>query len=290
MNDWDAYALWLGQEHRQRLWRELVGNSMVVLSRFLLHCERQTKPELWDFEYANDEVGDLMEEIWSSGAVAPTQVAGVREAHAPERDAELAESCTHDADGEFAEIDIDDGYQPILPRQPLPCNREPRDMIRSPGLDKEEIKLLAISWSNICVVCKVNGKEPRNHHHWTKCDSVQGGQEKMTDALAFLRGIPFAKFVHCNFCYRPQAICEIWNRSLNNRGLVAFNKTPGAQCSFGMGVWEAAAAFLAFGQIDNLEEWRRDGDLVAKQQQLGKKYKRGELEFSGLFVYFYKWA
>ncbi|KAG6312320.1 hypothetical protein E4U22_001872 [Claviceps purpurea] len=102
---------------------------MVVISRFLLHCERQMKPELWEFEFENGDVGDLMDEIWSSGAVAPTQVAGVREAHAPERDGELAESGTHDADGEFAESGIDDGLGKIIQRE-LPSRRGvPRAML-----------------------------------------------------------------------------------------------------------------------------------------------------------------
>ena len=36
--DWTEYALWLGQTHRLRLWGELVSNSMVVISEFLIYC------------------------------------------------------------------------------------------------------------------------------------------------------------------------------------------------------------------------------------------------------------
>lgn len=31
IDDWTAYALWLGQPHRLRLWDELVSNSMMVI-------------------------------------------------------------------------------------------------------------------------------------------------------------------------------------------------------------------------------------------------------------------
>ncbi|KAG6109086.1 hypothetical protein E4U13_006110, partial [Claviceps humidiphila] len=50
MNDGEAYALWLGQKHSQRLWRELVSNSMVVINGFLIHCERQRTSEPWEFD------------------------------------------------------------------------------------------------------------------------------------------------------------------------------------------------------------------------------------------------
>ncbi|KAG6071995.1 hypothetical protein E4U15_007158 [Claviceps sp. LM218 group G6] len=50
MNDGEAYALWLGQKLSQRLWRELVSNSMVVINGFLIHCERQRTSEPWEFD------------------------------------------------------------------------------------------------------------------------------------------------------------------------------------------------------------------------------------------------
>ncbi|KAG6024282.1 hypothetical protein E4U40_003396 [Claviceps sp. LM458 group G5] len=96
MNDWEAYALWLGQKHSQRLWRELVSNSVIVITGFFIHCERQRTLE--PCEYESDVVGAAMDEIWSSGKVAPVHVAGVREAHATDRDDGLAESGTHDAE------------------------------------------------------------------------------------------------------------------------------------------------------------------------------------------------
>ncbi|KAG5912757.1 hypothetical protein E4U61_007962 [Claviceps capensis] len=276
MNDWEAYALWLGQKHSQRLWRELVSNSMVVISGFLIHCERQRTSEPWEFD--GDDVEAAMEEIWSSGTVAPAQEGGVGEAHAS------------DGDGEAAESEIDDGNEAIIQREQPSCRGVPRLMPYPPYLDVTHLKQLTDDWSTQCVVCKVYGKKSRNDHHWSECDSLQGGKEKMNEAVHFLNDITFAKFVHCKWCYRPQALCEIWKRSLNKQGLVAFHKKPGADCKFGRVVLEAAAALLAFGATDNLEEWRREGTLVDMKQQMGKKYKRGELEFSGLFMYFYKWA
>jgi hypothetical protein len=39
--DWTEYALWLGQTHWLRLWGELVSNSIVVISEFLIYCAQQ---------------------------------------------------------------------------------------------------------------------------------------------------------------------------------------------------------------------------------------------------------
>ncbi|KAG6104106.1 hypothetical protein E4U13_000210 [Claviceps humidiphila] len=166
-----------------------------------------------------------MVEIWSNGKVVPAQVASVRETHATDRDGEPAESGTHHADGEFAESEIDDGNQPIIQREQLSCKGLPRLMPWPSLLDLTHRKQLTDDWSTLCVVCKVNGKKLRNHHHWSECDSMQGGKKKMNDAFDFLHDIKFDKFVHCKWCYRPQVICEIsWNRRVNQQGLVAFNK------------------------------------------------------------------
>ena len=46
MQDWEAYALWLGQTHRLRLWGEMASNSMVVIKEFLLYCRREMTDRL----------------------------------------------------------------------------------------------------------------------------------------------------------------------------------------------------------------------------------------------------
>lgn len=52
-----------------------------------------------------------------------------------------------------------------------------------------------------------------------------------------------------------------------------------------------AAALMAFGSRDWLGE-ERDG--AAKQDgfmvEMGRKQRRKEVEFSGMFMYFYRWA
>jgi hypothetical protein len=53
-------------------------------------------------------------------------------------------------------------------------------------------------------------------------------------------------------------------------------------------VLEAAAAFLAFVTEGGLEEWRQQDLSLAKlKQEIGVKHRRGEVEFSRLFMYFY---
>ncbi|KAG6284253.1 hypothetical protein E4U09_008101 [Claviceps aff. purpurea] len=233
--------------------------------------------EPWEFNSDDDRsLGAAMEEIWSGEEAALVQVDGVREAHATDRD------------GEPAESEIDDGLGEIIQRE-LPSRRGvPRAMLDPSCLT--HLKQLIDDWGSQCVVCKLHGKKHRDDHHWNDCDSVQGGKEKMEHAFTFLTDIKFQPYAHCNWCYRPQAICEIWERGVNNRGWATFKKIPAADCTARQVVKDAAAAFLAFGATDNLEEWSRDGKLVANKGELGTKYKRGGLEFSGLVRYFYKWA
>ncbi|KAK0950983.1 hypothetical protein LTS01_025418, partial [Friedmanniomyces endolithicus] len=55
MNDWQSYALWLGQPHRLRLWGELASNSMLIIKEFLVYCKQEMKGEPWDVESMEDE-------------------------------------------------------------------------------------------------------------------------------------------------------------------------------------------------------------------------------------------
>jgi hypothetical protein len=110
----------------------------------------------------------------------------------------------------------------------------------------------------------------------------------MVEAIKVLEEVEFASFAHCKWCYRSQAVCEIWARSVNWQGRVVFKKKPGVDCNYGRWVLEAAASFLAFGADSGLEEWkRRDPSLEGLKEEMGMKHRRGEVEFSGLFMYFY---
>ncbi|KAG6064360.1 hypothetical protein E4U32_000281 [Claviceps aff. humidiphila group G2b] len=65
----------------------------------------------------------------------------------------------------------------------LSYNKEPRFMLHPPNLDLTHMRQLTNDWSEQCVVCKVNGKIAQNHRHWSLCDSMQGGEKKMPDAI-----------------------------------------------------------------------------------------------------------
>lgn len=70
------------------------------------------------------------------------------------------------------------------------------------------------------------------------------------------------------------------------QGRVVFKKKPGDDCKYGRWVLEAAAAFSAFGADSGLEGCRaRDPSLAALKQEMGRKYKRGEVELGRLFLY-----
>ena len=120
---------------------------------------------------------------------------------------------------------------------------------------------------------------------------MPGVRERMSEAIEILDGVQFASFAHCRWCYRSQAVCEIWARSVNSQGRVVFRKRPGVDCKYGRWVLEAVAAFLVLGADGGLEAWTAlDPSLAQLKQVMGKKDRRGEVEFSGLFGYFYTWA
>jgi len=86
-------------------------------------------------------------------------------------------------------------------------------------------------------------------------------------------------------------VCELWDRSVNWQNKVVFKKKRGSDCNYGRWLLEAAAGFLAFRAGGGLEEWRaRDVTLTSLKQEMGRKHRRGEVEFSGMFLYFCKWA
>jgi hypothetical protein len=81
---------------------------------------------------------------------------------------------------------------------------------------------------------------------------MQGVKEKMSEAIKILEEVQFASFAHCRWCYRSQAVCEMWARSVNLQGRVVFKKKPGVDCRYGSWVLEAAAAFLVLGADSGL--------------------------------------
>lgn len=271
LGDWKGYALWLGQPHRLRLWGELVSNSMMVIKDFLVYCRQEMKNEPWDDDSIGDEsMGAGIIEEFECGEAAAVQTVGVRDRAAN--------------DDIFAESD-----ETELGSQQLDYWREAR--VVGSVLEPDRLRELSDEWKEQCAVCKVNGRIARGHRHWSDCTGKHGDTEKMAESIKVLEEVQFASFAHCKWCYRSQAVCEIWARSVNWQGRVVFKKKPGLDCTYGRWVLEAAASFLAFGADGGLEECkRRDPSLARLKQEMGMKHRRGEVEFSGLFMYFYTWA
>jgi superfamily II DNA helicase RecQ len=282
--DWAAYALWLGQPHRLRLWGELVSNSMVVIKDFLVYCKQEMKAELWDAESMRG-LGEY--EHWHEGGESPVQSAVGSDLM--ESSDIFGEITVGNGNGVDAGEDDDDDAAGGAPK-PQFWRKESR--VIDPVPDPGRLRELTEKWHEQCAVRKVAGKIARGHRHWSECDRVRGEEkDRISEAIKTLEEVQFASFAHCRWCYRSQAVCEMWARSVNWQGRVVFKKKPGVGCRYGRWVLEAAAIFLAFGADGGLEEWRiRDASLVALKQEMGRKYRRGELEFSGLFGYFYSWA
>lgn len=287
--DWAAYALWLGQAHRLRLWGELVSNSMVVMKDFLIYCKQEMKVEPWDA----DSIGDF-EEPGHGGLEGGPPAAQCADADDATGSDDFFGSDVFgsgddgNAGGEEGDDGDDDNTAGGGPRQRY-WRRESR--LIEAVLDPKRMRELTEEWHEQCAVCKVSGKIARGHRHWTDCKRAQEERGRIAEAIKALEDVQFASFAHCRWCYRSQAVCEIWARSVNWQGRVVFKKKPGVDCRYGRWVLEAAAIFLVFGADGGLEEWRvRDPSLGALKQEMGRKHKRGEVEFSGLFGYFYTWA
>jgi hypothetical protein len=135
------------------------------------------------------------------------------------------------------------------------------------------------------------GRVARGHWHWWECDGRGEDKGKMEEAINILDEVLFADFSQRKWCHRSQAVCELWDRTVSWQNRVVFKKKTGMECRYGRWVLEAAAAFLAFKVEEGLEDWRqRDPTLRLLKREMGKKYRRGEVEFSGVFMYFSKWA
>jgi hypothetical protein len=289
--DWKGYALWLGQPHRLRLWGELVSNSMMVIKDFLIYCKQEMKTEPWDAESMGD-LDELEREYGEAGLAVENSDANDATAGSDIFGSDVSgEFTVGNGDGadEGDERNEEENDVAEAARTQRYWRRESR--VIGSVLDPNRLRELTDNWHEQCAVCKASGKIARGHRHWSACSRMQDVKEEMTEAIKILEGVQFASFSHCKWCYRSQAVCEMWARSVNLQGRAVFKKKPGVDCKYGKWVLEAAAAFLVIGADGGLEGWKaRDPSLAAFKQEMGKKHRRGEVEFSGLFGYFYTWA
>ncbi|KAK0926478.1 hypothetical protein LTR29_017851 [Friedmanniomyces endolithicus] len=260
MNDWQSYALWLGQPHRLRLWGELASNSMLIIKEFLVYCKQEMKGEPWDVESLEDEDFGLED---------------------------LPESTATGADEQSESIDEEGGREEGI--EAIQWTQEFRAM--GAGLDTGSLRHLIDGWKEQCVICKIRGRIARGHRHWSQCDGRVTDKSRMESVMKTLEEVHFADFSHCRWCYRSQAVCELWARSVTSQGKVVFKKKAGVNCVYGRWLLEAVAALLAFGAGGGLEAWKQqDSTLASFKEEMGRKHRRGEVEFSGLFMYFHRWA
>lgn len=251
--EWDAYALWLGQPHRLRVWGELASNSMVVIAEFLIYCSQEMK------SMDTNDIVDEIEEVEEMG-----ETAGVVD--------EVEEV---EPSGELVETD--------------PLGRPARLM--GPVADVSEIRRLLGGWKDRCVLCKARQRPGIGHNHWTKCTEGVEDRIQMEKAVGLLGSVRFANFSGCKFCKRPQAVCETWERKVKENGPVVFRMRPGSRCEYGDWLLEATAVLLAVRERDGLKErQRQDSRLESTKTEMGRKERRGEVEFNGMLEYFYRWA
>lgn len=267
--DWTEYALWLGQTHRLRLWGELVSNSMVVMSEFLIYCAQQRES---NEEAEIDELGHGEVRLRGRGG---------------DIDADVMIMTTSAETTNRTAVPRDEIEEVVAATPPL--RRQAREI--GPVLDVEQIRRLVDGWRDVCVICKARGRQSKDHTHWKACESDFADKAAMEETLLRLESVKFQSFSGCDYCRRPQAVCELWAKSTNAYGWTIFKKRQGVQCRYGQWLSEGAAALMAFGSGDWLGE---EMDAVAKQDgfmvEMGRKHRRKEVEFNGMFMYFYRWA
>lgn len=263
--DWVAYALWLGQPHRLRLWKELVSNLMVVIKDFLIYCRQ--------------EMEDRMNGKGGSRSIAESEGEEV----------EVVEADTDEG------TNIDNGLVRHEAEEITPVNstyvEKEQARVMGPLVNVEQLRQMIDEWKQSCVLCKIHGRSNNAHQHWTECRGVAQEREKMEEAVKLLQEVEFAAFSQCKWCNRSQAICEVWERRINAAGRTMFQTRPGRDCRYGRWLLEAAAGLLAFRVKDGLDQRRTtDPSFLRLKEEMGKKLRRGEVEFSGMFMYFYRWV
>ncbi len=139
MQDWDEYALWLGQPHRLRLWREMVSNSMVVMKDFLVYCRQEMKDRI-------DGEGEV-ESIAESKGEGRQLVETVMDV----RNSTDDDSAGHEA-GESTQVN-----------SMYIENEQARGM--EAVVNVEQLRQMIDEWKQLCVLCKIQGRASRGHQH-----------------------------------------------------------------------------------------------------------------------------
>ncbi|GAB7336953.1 hypothetical protein MBLNU13_g02559t2 [Cladosporium sp. NU13] len=228
----------------------------MVIKDFLVYCRQEMKNDPWDDEGSiNEEIAEAL----CGGEQAPVQTESRRALGDPTESSEMI--TVRETDEGKRDRGIEKERNTGNDRSSR-WSKEPRVM--GTVLDPAHLRELTEEWSDRCAVCKINGKIARGHRHWSDCKGQHGGSEKMAETIKILEDVQFASFAHCRWCYRSQAACEMWARSVNWQGRAVFKKKTGVDCTYGRWVLEAAAAFLVFGVGGSVEEWKcRDPSLAA---------------------------
>jgi len=161
MRDWQAYALWLGQAHRLRLWGELVSNSMVVIKEFLLYCKQEMGNEPWEADSIED--GDL-------AAFQPAV-----------EDGDKALDGEHYEDHRRGEA--------IGPHKVVRDRWSMGPRVMGAALDVEELRQMIDGWKEQCVLCKVQGRIARGHRWWSDCNEDGSAKKKMQEVIHMLEDV-----------------------------------------------------------------------------------------------------
>ena len=148
MQDWEAYARWLGRPHRLRLWKEMGSNSMVVVKEFLIYCRQGVKNRL-DVEVE----GASVVEIVGDGTEAMEAMEAVEAVEA------VAEGRNNgDEDWTSREVATSASVE-----SPYVEKAQARAM--EAVVDVEELRQLVDEWKHLCVLCKIHGRFSSDHRH-----------------------------------------------------------------------------------------------------------------------------
>lgn len=186
------------------------------------------------------------------------------------------------SNGEFDEIE-DVSTQDIGPRI------QAREVGRS--FDLGELARLMDRWKNVCVICRAQGSVIRGRRSWKDCSHPDDDKSSMEKTVRLLKSVDFAAYSGCLWCHRPQAACELWIQSRDQKGRVKYTRRAGQKCEYGDTLREATAALLAFGGKDGPCNWQKiQRDVQALKDEMGKKFRFGEVECSGMCLHFYRWG
>ena len=258
MTEWKRYARWCGQTREQRIWGEVMSNSMMVITEWVLY-KWQERAKVFEGGYVGD--GNRRDE--SEGREVTDECRQAYEILQAADDSDSVVYCSQ-ATSETGETRTDEGTEEIVGRGGLSTGRRDGKLA-----DKMTFWEVVGRYKDCCSCCVARyGVNKCGSNDWRLCQETRkrGVGEKMEELEGWLGRLMMLKVGSgCYNCGGPMVLCE--GKSQGTRGLlkegrwVHFERGSG-WCGGMMGgkevsrgVISKAAVGIMFSGREDVMEW-----------------------------------